>query len=336
MVVDPGELRRFGRLALDCVHRPYPTQAAMAMSSDADARPPRVLTPAFFGCFDWHSAVHGHWLLARVARSLPEGDPFGREALAALEVSLTAAHLDAEARYLAERPSFERPYGLAWLLRLAADLSGWPPTHAVAARLGPLAELGWSHLAAWLPRLGRPMRTGTHNQTAFALGLAIDWARATGRADAEQSLTTWTRAFFGDDRGYALHLEPGGEDFLSPSLGAADAMRRVLSPTDFADWLARAFGDAVPSDGAAFLEPVTVTDPTDGRLAHLDGLNLSRAFMLERIGAHLPDADPRRASIEATAASHRARGLSAVGPDHYEGAHWLGTFAVYLITGGGC
>jgi hypothetical protein len=336
--VDPALAERFARLALACVHQEYPNKIAHVMSSDADVRPPRELTPAFCGCYDWHSSVHGHWLLARVARLRPEA-PFAAEARRALGRSLTPENLAAEVRYLEGkgRVSFERPYGLAWLLQLSAELREWdsPEARAWASALAPLEKAAAERIRDWLPKLTRPIRIGEHSQTAFALGLVLDWARTAGEAETEALVFARSRDFYGADRGCPLAYEPSGEDFLSPCLGEADLMRRVLPPAEYARWL-DGFLPGLPRDGTSgWLEPGIVTDPTDPKLAHLDGLNLSRAWMLEGVAAGLPAGDPRVASLRAAAAVHREKGLAAVTGEHYEGGHWLGTFAVYLVTGRG-
>jgi hypothetical protein len=336
--VDPVLAERFARLALACVHQEYPNKIAHVMSSDADARPPRELTPAFYGCFDWHSCVHGHWLLARVARLLPEA-PFAAEARAALARSLTPDNVAAEVRYLEGkgRVSFERPYGLAWLLQLGAELREWgsPEARAWSAALAPLEKASAARVVDWLPKLTRPVRIGEHSQSAFSLGLVLDWARVARDAQTEALVLSRSRDFYGADRECPLAYEPSGEDFLSPCLGEADLMRRVLPPAEFARWLT-GFLPGLPQDGSSgWLEPGIVTDPTDPKLAHLDGLNLSRAWMLDGIAAGLPEGDPRVAGLRAAAKVHREKGLAAVTGEHYEGGHWLGTFAVYLVTGRG-
>ena len=308
------------------------------MISDADARPPRELTPAFFGCYDWHSSVHGHWLLARLARLLPQA-PFAADAHAALGRSLTPENVAAEVRYLEGkgRVSFERPYGLAWLLQLGTELREWgsPEARAWSDTLAPLEKASAARIADWLPKLTRPIRIGEHSQTAFSLGLVLDWARVAHDPQTEALVVSHTRDFHGNDRACPLAYEPSGEDFLSPCLGEADLMRRVLPPADFARWLT-AFLPALPEDGSSgWLEPGVVTDPSDPKLAHLDGLNLSRAWMLEGIAAALPQGDRRIPALRAAASVHREKGLAAVTGEHYEGGHWLGTFAVYLVTGRG-
>jgi len=329
---------RFAALALACVDREYPNKIAHVLASDADLAPPRRLTPAFFGCYDWHSAVHGHWLLARLARQAPQA-PFAAAARRVLAAHLTPERLAGEVAYLArrERISFERPYGLAWLLELHAELHGWqePEPQRWAESLRPLSELAATRLTDWLPKLSRPIRIGEHDQTAFALGLALDWARSLGDGERERLFVAAIHRFYDGDRACPLTYEPSGQDFLSPCLAEADVMRRVLAPTDFADWLGR-FLPALPrAGGGDWLEPGVVTDPTDPKLAHLDGLNLSRAWMLEGIAAALPANDARRAALLAAAARHRAASLPRVTGEQYEGGHWLGTFATYLTTGRG-
>jgi hypothetical protein len=336
--VDPQLAARFARLALACVHQEYPNKISHTLMGDADARVPRELTPAFYGCYDWHSSVHGHWLLARLARLQPEA-PFAGEARAALARSLTADNLAGERRYLEGqgRVGFERPYGLAWLLQLAAELGEWdvPQARTWAADLAPLERAAAQRIRDWLPKLTRPVRVGEHSQTAFALGLVLDWARGAGDAEMETLVVSRSRDFFAADRGCPLGYEPSGEDFLSPCLGEADLMRRVLAPAEYARWL-DSFLPALPRDGRSdWLAPGIVTDPSDPKLAHLDGLNLSRAWMLEGIAAGLPERDRRVAALRAAAALHREKGLAAVTGEHYEGGHWLGTFAVYLVTGRG-
>ncbi len=336
--LDSALAERFARLALACVHKEYPNKIAHVLNADADVRPPRELTPAFYGCYDWHSSVHGHWLLARVARLLPEA-PVAAEARAALAQSLTPDHVAAEVAYLEGkgRLSFERPYGLAWLLQLGAELREWgsPEAKAWAGALEPLERAAAGRLREWLPKLTQPIRIGEHSQSAFALGLVLDWSRTAGEDPMRRLIEERSRVFYGRDRACPLAYEPSGEDFLSPCLAEADLMRRVLAPAEFAGWLT-GFLPGLPEDGSsAWLAPGIVTDPTDPKLAHLDGLNLSRAWMLEGIAAGLPQGDRRIAGLRATAAIHRAKGLAAVTGEHYEGGHWLGTFAVYLVTARG-
>lgn len=336
--VDAAAAERLANLALACVHREYPNKIAHVMNGDPDVRPPRELTPSFYGCYDWHSAVHGHWLLARLARRFPDS-PLAAKARAALDRSLTAANVAAEVRYLEApgRATFERPYGLAWLLQLAAELREWedPQAQRWAKVLEPLERSAAQRIRTWAPKLSFPIRTGEHNQTAFGFGLILDWARGAGDREMEALIESRVRDLYLKDRGCPLTYEPSGEDFLSPCLGEADLARRVLPAEAFAEWLS-AFLPQIPKDGRGdWLAPGVVTDPTDGKLAHLDGLNLSRAWMLEGIASALPASDARVPALRAAAAAHRESGLRAVTGEHYEGGHWLGSFAMYLVTGRG-
>jgi Protein of unknown function (DUF2891) len=319
---DAKSAERFANLALTCVHKEYPNKIAHVLNGDADVAAPRTLTPAFYGCYDWHSSVHGHWLLARLARTFPDA-PFTPKARAALARSITAANIAKEVEYLrgAGRASFERPYGLAWLLQLAAELRESDP--AMYTLLQPLEAAANERLKVWLPKLSHAVRSGEHSQSAFALGLIIDSTRDEAlRALARDAV----RRFYLDDKNCPLAYEPSGEDFLSPCIAEADAVRRVLPPKEYAAWLRRFFPSGIS------LRPEVVTDPSDPKLAHLDGLNLSRAWMLEGIAAGLPANDPRAAAIRKAADAHREAGLKAVTGEHYEGGHWLGSFAVYLTT----
>lgn len=292
---------RFARMALDCVTREYPNKIAHTMQSDADALPPRLLTPAFYGCYDWHSAVHGHWLLARLARLFPDA-PFAAEARAAIARNITEENVAGEVRYLtaAGRAAFERPYGLAWLLTLAAELK--------SEVLRPLEEAVLERFSSWLKKLPYPVRSGEHSNTAFALGLVLD-------SHPCELFARRAREFYANDREAPIAYEPSGEDFLSPSLAEADVMRRVLSREEFAQWFSRFLPDL------SRMRPVVSPDPSDPKFSHLDGLNLSRAWMLRGIGGH-----------EELADLHAQAGLAAVTGEHYEGAHWLATFAVYFLV----
>jgi hypothetical protein len=327
--------QRFANLALACVHKEYPNKLSHSLTSDADVGPPRKLTPAFYGCYDWHSSVHGHWLLARLVRTFPDAD-FAQPARDALRQSLTRENIATEAVYLrAEgRATFERPYGLGWLLQLGAELKEWsdPQAQEMAANLQPLEAAAREHLNVWLPKLANPVRIGEHDQTAFGLGLMLDYARITGDQKFASLVESKARQFFLNDKNCPLNYEPSGEDFLSPCLGEADLMRRVLPSHDFGAWLKTFLPQISTASGKPWLEPVVSPDPSDPKLAHLDGLNLSRAWMLEGIAAGLPKGDKRLAAIRSVAEAHRRAGLAAVTGEHYEGGHWLGSFAVYLVT----
>ena len=336
--LDEAAAGRFAQLALTCLHQEYPNKISHVMEGDADARPPRELTPAFFGCYDWHSNVHGHWLLVRLVRLFPTA-PFAQNARAELARSLQPQNIAGEVSYLkrAGRASFERPYGLAWLLQLAAELRDWkdPQSQQWAAELAPLEAEAAARIKAWLPKLHYPIRIGEHDQTAFAFGLIWDWAGIAADSEMRALLEDAAKRFYLEDRNCPLTYEPSGQDFLSPCLAEADFMRRVLDAPRFASWLSRFMPDIPRNARTRWLEPAVVTDRSDPKLAHLDGLNLSRAWMLEGIAKGLGQTDRRRNALLTTAARHREVALPAVSGEHYEGGHWLGTFAVYLTSEAG-
>jgi len=336
--LDSASASRFAALALRCLHQEYPNKISHTMISDADARVPRELTPAFFGCYDWHSAVHGHWLLVRLVRLYPDA-AFAGTAREELARSFTPQNIAAEVAYLerADRASFERPYGLAWLLQLSAELREWsdPQARQWATTLAPLEAAAGKRLKTWLPKLQYPIRIGEHSQTAFSFGLVWDWAGVSGDKEMRTLLESAARRFYRNDKNCPLAYEPSGEDFLSPCLAEADFMRRVLDRRAFTEWLG-GFIPRIPTDARrTWLIPGIVTDRSDPKLAHIDGLNLSRAWMLEGIAHGLKSNDWRVPALLAAAAHHREAALPAVTGEHYEGGHWLGTFAVYLTSKAG-
>ncbi|UJR29294.1 hypothetical protein I4U23_010508 [Adineta vaga] len=331
--------RRFVSLALSCVHREYPNKIAHVLTSDADIQAPRQLTPAFYGCFDWHSAVHGHWLLARLARI---DSNLTDECCQALRQSLTKENLDNEVKYIDnnQRQAFERPYGLAWLLQLTMELDEWSKeeNHQILKEvkqwrenLRTLEELVVKRLSLWLPKLSYPVRSGEHSQTAFALGLSLDYARHVNNDIFAQLIEQQSLRFFTQDKFYPFNYEPSGEDFLSAGLAEADLMRRVMKRNSerFLQW----FKEFLPENNLPInLEPPSIADPTDPKLIHLAGLCLSRAWMLEGIIQMLPENSEQRNQLKDLSQRNAQAGLTAIDESHYEGGHWLGTFAVYLIT----
>jgi DUF2891 family protein len=326
---------RFAILALDCIHREYPNKISHVLQSADDARPPRELTPAFYGCFDWHSSVHGHWLLTRLLTVQPDG-VYAAEIRAALAKSFTEDNMAGELNYYTAegRGSFERPYGIAWYLQLVAELeeSDDPQLREWRETLRPLEDAIVGKVRAWLPKLSYPVRLGTHNQTAFAFGLMLDYAHTVGNDAFANELAQKSLAFHRADVNCPLAYEPSGEDFLSPCLMEADLMRRVMPQQDFVVWLGY-FLPQIPIDGSSdWLAPGIVLDASDGKLVHLDGVNLSRAWALEGIASALPADDPRVAALMAAHAVHRDAGIAAVSAEHYSGSHWLASFATYLTT----
>ncbi|MEH6757232.1 MAG: DUF2891 domain-containing protein [Parasphingorhabdus sp.] len=331
----------YARIALDCINRQYPNKISHVLSSAEDVREPAQLTPVFYGCFDWHSSVHGHWLLTRLwgQGSVPEMED---EIAAALSNNFTAENIAGEVAYFngADRASFERPYGLAWFLQLTAELKEIAAGKGAKAqqakiwldRLTPLETVIVDRIRAWVPKLAYPIRLGTHNQSAFAFGLFLDWARISKDKEMEGLIVDKSLAFHRDDRNCPLGYEPSGEDFLSPCLMEADLMRRVMSETEFADWLTH-FLPEIPEDGNSdWLAVGIVNDPTDGKLVHLDGVNLSRAWALEGIATALPEGDKRKAALLAAAKLHGETGEQSVSTPHYSGSHWLASFATYWRT----
>ncbi len=328
-------VERFAHLALDCVHREYPNKISHVMSSPNDAGTPRELTPVFYGCFDWHSAVHGHWLLVRLCRTYPNA-AFVPRAMDALAESFTAEKVAAELSYICAegRGTFERPYGLAWFLQLAAELREWdhPQAKTWSKTFQPLEKETANRFKTWLPKLTHPVRTGEHSQTAFALGLVLDWARSSADAEMEALIVQRAKDFYLADRAANLAFEPDGQAFLSPIIAEADLMRRVIKPSEFAKWLSGFLPELHATTKPDWLKPGIVADKSDGKLAHLDGLNLSRAWMLEGIVLGLPQTDSRIPILQSAARLHRDVGIAATTGENYEGGHWLGSFAVYLIT----
>lgn len=331
---------RFAALALDCVLKEYPNKVALRLASDGDLAPPRELTPVFYGCFDWHSAVHGHWLLARLTRRFPEAD-FAAPAREALDRNLTAERVAGEIAYVSVegRRGFERPYGLAWLLQLDAELFEWAGDAGVPAAdrqragrlremLAPLTANAGERLREFLEKLEHPVRVGEHKQTAFAAGLIHDWARSVDDAPMRALLGERARVWYGKDRDCPVAYEPSGQDFLSPCLAEADFMRRALPAEEFARWL----DSFLPAPLGPTLEPVAVPRDEEDAFGHLHGLHLSRAWMLRGVAQALPEGDPRRAEMTGLAVRNAEAGLAGVDPGNYLGSHWLGSFAVYLLT----
>jgi hypothetical protein len=328
----------FVKLALAGIDREFPNKTGHVTTGPDDLKSPRAMHPVFYGHFDWHSSVHGHWMLLRLLKQFPAA-PFAGEVRALLGRRLTAVGLAAEAAYfrVKENRSFERMYGWAWALRLALELRTWddPDGREWAERFQPLETEIRGLAMAYLPKLDWPVRCGFHPETAFPLGQMLDYARGRGDREFETLLLEKARAFYGKDRNYPTAYEPSGNDFFSPGLNAADLMRRVLPADEFGRWLDDYFPDLAAGKAGNLLTPVTVSDPTDGHLIHLAGLNLTRAWTMRGIASVLADGDARKKVLLEAAERHAEAGLSLVATGHYEGDHWLGSFAVYLLGGSG-
>lgn len=320
---------RFAALALKCVRQEYPNKLDHVMNGVAEVRSPKALHPAFYGCFDWHSSVHGHWMLARLLRTHP-GMAKAAEIRALLDAHLAPGPIAAEVAYLdqANRKSFERTYGWAWLLKLAAELKDWdaPEARRWSTALQPLADRIAAAYRDFLPKQTYPIRTGVHPNSAFGLDLALDYARTARDAALEEAILDRARTWFGMDRRGPLAWEPGGEDFLSPCLEEAALMARLLPPGRFTAWL-DGFLPGLPGN----LGPAEVSDRTDPKIVHLDGLNLSRARALYELARALGPKDPRRAALVRDADRHARASLPHLASGSYEGEHWLATFAVRML-----
>ena len=330
MILDEALAAKMARIALGHVTREYPHKLDHVMDSAADARTPRALHPMFFGSFDWHSCVHGWWLLMRLARRFP-GHAAAAETLALAAATFTPENTAAELDYIgaASARGFERPYGWAWLLALHAELVRHDGPHAAA--LAPLAAAFAVRFHDHLPLLTYPIRTGSHANTGFALALAADWARRHDPA-LLALLTARARDWFGNDRA-APAWEPDGDAFLSPTLTAALAMAHLLPEAEFRAWFAGFLPDAALRRPASLFTPARVSDRSDGKIAHLDGLNLSRAWCWRAIAARLGPVDPARAAALASAQTHLAAGLPHIVGD-YAGEHWLASFALLALDDG--
>jgi len=331
--LSPDLAARFARIALGHVQREYPNKLDHVLGAAADAQTPRHLHPIFYGSFDWHSCVHSYWMLARLARRYP-GTPEAAATTVLFDASLTPAKVAGELAYL-ERPlsaGFERPYGWAWLLMLAGELRrGEDAAHKRwSAALAPLEAAFVARFEAHLPKLTYPIRSGSHASTAFALTLALDYAQAAGNAGLAALIGERMRGWFLGDRA-AQAWEPSGDDFLSPTLIEAEGLRRVLPKAEFTAWFDAFLPGLAEGRPAQLLTPALVSDRSDGKLAHLDGLNFSRAWCFRGLAGTLDEADPRRAILLDAARRHIAASLPHVAGD-YMGEHWLATFATLALV----
>ena len=332
----PQIASRFAGIALGHVEREYPNKLDHVLDGPADARGPRDLHPIFYGSFDWHSCVHGYWLLATLLRRQP-GIPEAEAIRALFDRAFTADNVAAEVAYLA-RPSsrgFERPYGWGWLLKLQAELLAHdtPSSSAKWAAIHqPHAEVFAERFRAFLPKADYPIRTGVHSSTAFALALAQDYAAAVGDTALTALFAAKARAWYLADRD-AQAWEPSGDEFLSATLMEAECLRRLLPADEFGPWLAAFLPRAAQRQPATLFTPATVSDRSDGKIAHLDGLNFSRAWCWREIAASLPDGHPLTSVAQATADDHMAASLPHVAGD-YMGEHWLASFALLALMAG--
>jgi hypothetical protein len=330
-----SQASHFAGLALKCVSREYPNKPEHVMNDGRDVDNPKKLHPAFYGCFDWHSSVHGHWMLVRLLRTFPNLPEAG-QIRKALDANLKAENIAGEVAYLKQpnRQSFERTYGWAWLWKLAEELSLWNDGDGKSwsRNLQPLVDALVNQYLAFLPKQTYPIRTGVHPNTAFGLAFAFDYAKSTSNQKLAMLIEERSRTYFAKDVDYPGKWEPGGEDFFSPALMEADLMRRVMTPAEFRHWFHRFLPQLTTQRFKNLLRPATVTDRTDPKLVHLDGLNLSRAWCMRSIATALPKTDPTRRVLAESARAHATDALAHVASGDYAGEHWLASFAVFLLS----
>lgn len=329
MTLNRTQAEEIVNLPLACVDIEYPNKLNQVIGGEEDLRAPEDLHPAFYGCFDWHSAVHGHWSLVRLVRTFPDLEERER-IIVGLQNHITAANIAGEMKYFDSPLSqgFERMYGWAWLLKLAEELHRWDVAEAreLEKNLQPLTDLIIERVEEFLPKLHYPVRVGTHTNTAFALSLMYDYADAVGNQSLKTVIEKRSREYYLEDSNCPLTWEPGGTDFLSPCFEEANLMRKILPKAEFKRWLE----DFLPGlEKQEFtLEPAIVTDRTDGHLVHLDGLNYSRAWCLFGIAETLPE----YAHLRTVANNHIKYSLPDLTDGNYEGGHWLASFALMALT----
>jgi hypothetical protein len=324
-------LEQAGRLAelpLACMQTPYPNKPGQTLGSITDLGEPRQLHPAFYGCFDWHSSVHGHWSLVRLVKSFPELE-LADSIRSKLAENMTAANILDEVSYFnrSEESSYERTYGWAWLLKLAEELHTWddPLGRQLEENLQPLTDLIVERFRTFLPKLVYPIRVGEHTNTAFAMAFAWDYATRLGEDSLKLLIGERAKDFYLGDQDCPMSWEPSGFDFLSPCLEEIDLMRRVLDKKAFHAWMSRFAPQLLDKDYT--LAVGQVSDRSDGKLVHLDGLNFSRAWVLYGLAHQYPAYE----HLKRIADAHVAYSLPNLVGDHYEGGHWLGTFALYAL-----
>jgi hypothetical protein len=328
-VLNLEQANRLAQLPLHCMTTEYPNKLNQTIGDASDLKTPKELHPAFYGCFDWHSAVHGHWSLVSLLKQFPELESKS-EIEEKLLQNISKDNIAQELLYFEgqHNKSFERTYGWAWLLKLAEELHTWdnPLARELEVNLQPLTDLIVDKYLEFLPKLNYPIRVGEHPNTAFGLSFAYDYALAVDHFELKSLIETRAKDFYNDDQGCPLSWEPSGFDFLSPCLEEAALMKRVMSLKDFKVW----FNDFLPelSDETFELSVGEVSDRTDGKLVHLDGVNFSRAWSLNYIAQGLPEYQ----HLKNIANQHINYSLPSIVGDSYEGGHWLGSFAIYALN----
>lgn len=322
----------FAGLPLACLNKAYPYKTGITFTDSSLAVPPQLYHPAFYGCFDWHSSVHGHWMLVRLLRRFPQmaQAPDIRQQLA---THLSAENIQQELKIFAgDNKSFERIYGWGWLLQLQHELLSWKEdawARQLAANLAPLANYLSHAWQQFLPKLVYPIRVGEHTNLAFGLALSWDYAVAAKDSGLLAAIRDAAFRFYATDKAAPVQYEPGGYDFLSPSLEEADLMRRIMPGQQYMAWL-RQFLPGLLTQPDKLFKIAQVHDRTDGKLVHLDGLNISRAWCLYGIASKLPAAQAK--PLKALANQHLTAALPHVASGNYSGEHWLASFVVYAMV----
>lgn len=329
VVLTLEEANRLAQLPLDCITVEYPNKLNQTLAGPEELGEPRELHPAFYGCFDWHSSVHGHWALVSLLKQFPDLQK-AEEIREKLKASLSVENIQVEVKYFSneQESSFERTYGWAWVLKLAQELESWedPLGEELSKNLQPLTNLMEEKFKEFLPKLNYAIRVGEHTNTAFALVLARDYAIATNKEELKMLIDKRARDYYLNDDDCPLEWEPGGFDFLSPCFTEIDVMRRVLAKNAFRLWMEDFMPQLKHKDFS--LEVAEVSDRTDGKLVHLDGLNFSRAWVMYGLANQYPE---QYGHLRALADEHVAYSFPNLVGDTYEGGHWLGTFALYAI-----
>jgi len=325
--LDLAQANKLAELPLSCMETEYPNKLSQVIGSDDDIAPPRNLHPAFYGCFDWHSAVHGHWSLVRLLKGFPDLEK-AELIRTKLKERMSKKNIEEEIKYFNGplNKTYERTYGWAWLLKLAEELHTWddPLGQELEANLQPLTNLIAQKYTSYLPKLQYPIRVGTHTNTAFGMSFAYDYAITLKDDALKNAIEKRAKDFFLNDKNAPLDWEPSGYDFLSPTFEEIDIMRKVLPQGEFTDWLVK----FVPNIHDLDLAPGIVSDRTDGHMVHLDGLNFSRAWCMYALARDYHEASN---SLRASASKHLEASLPSIFNDTYEGGHWLGSFALYAL-----
>ncbi len=323
------EAERLSQLPLKCIRREYPNKLSQVIIRDDDLKPPRILHPCFYGCFDWHSSVHGHWSLVKLLKEYP-GLSGADSIRRLLSGQISKENIINEAAYFKSKENkiYERTYGWAWLLKLAAELHTWddPLARQLEKNLQPLTDTIVKFYKAYLPKLRYPVRVGTHTNTAFGLSFAMDYAKMVNDTAFENIIKKRAGDFFINDKNYPMWWEPGGYDFLSPALEEIDIMRKVLPKKTFLNWV-NGFLPEITKNNFSLI-PGEVSDRTDGHMVHLDGVNFSRAWCLYGLAKQYPEFN----YLVAVANEHINHSLPNLMNDSYEGGHWLGSFAINALT----